>query len=205
MKCAKCETKDCNQGKDCAHINDWSKASYAQGKFQDLMKAARFGEHWKLNPTRLEQIVLLSVNMGFERLGVAFCIGLGEEAAWLHRILEELDLFQVTSVCCKVGGLYHEDMFPGEPTYPGASCRCNPLGLAHVLNEAQTELNIALGLCVGHDIIFDMNTKAPTTTLIVKDNALAHNPAAVFYNIQYREQCLAMRRRYNLKGKDQQP
>jgi len=37
-----------------------------------------------------------------------------------------------------------------------------------------------MGLCVGHDMIFNMNSKAPTSTLIVKDREHHHNPFQEF-------------------------
>ena len=59
---------------------------------------------------------------------------------------------------------------------------CNPVGQATLLNEAETELNILCGLCVGHDAVFGMTSRAPVTTLIVKDRVLAHNPVGAIYS-----------------------
>ena len=39
-----------------------------------------------------------------------------------------------------------------------------------------------MGLCVGHDILFNKHSHAPTTTLVVKDRVLMHNPAAALYH-----------------------
>ena len=50
-----------------------------------------------------------------------------------------------------------------------------------ILNEAETQLNVLCGLCVGHDSVFTMVSRAPVTTLIVKDRVLAHNPVAALY------------------------
>jgi uncharacterized metal-binding protein len=52
---------------------------------------------------------------------------------------------------------------------------------AQLLNVAGTELNILCGLCAGHDAVFGMASKAPVTTLIVKDRVLAHNPIGAVY------------------------
>jgi uncharacterized metal-binding protein len=38
---------------------------------------------------------------------------------------------------------------------------CNPIGQAVFLNKSQTELNIILGLCVGHDSLFIKYSNAP--------------------------------------------
>ena len=54
---------------------------------------------------------------------------------------------------------------------------------AKILNDAKTDLNIVMGLCVGHDILFHKYIQGPTTTLVVKDRVLAHNPAAALYTV----------------------
>ena len=58
---------------------------------------------------------------------------------------------------------------------------CNPVLQARLLNEKQTELNVLVGLCVGHDTLFIRHSAAPVTTLIVKDRVLCHNPVAALY------------------------
>jgi len=58
---------------------------------------------------------------------------------------------------------------------------CNPIAQAMLLNKENTDLNIILGLCVGHDTLFIMYSKAPVTCLAVKDRVLAHNPLGAIY------------------------
>ena len=55
---------------------------------------------------------------------------------------------------------------------------CNSYMQARVLNEAHTDLNVIVGMCVGHDIIVMQETDAPCTTLVSRDWAFNHNPAA---------------------------
>ncbi|HHT71048.1 MAG TPA: DUF1847 domain-containing protein, partial [Firmicutes bacterium] len=57
----------------------------------------------------------------------------------------------------------------------------NPIGQAMALNKSQTDLNIILGLCVGHDTLFIKYSQAPVTVLAVKDRVLGHNPMAALY------------------------
>jgi uncharacterized metal-binding protein len=38
-----------------------------------------------------------------------------------------------------------------------------------------------IGLCVGHDSLFFMHSKAPATVLVAKDRVLGHNPVAALY------------------------
>ena len=58
---------------------------------------------------------------------------------------------------------------------------CNPAAQALLLNKAKTDMNIIVGLCVGHDITFTHLSKAPVTTFIAKDRSNPHNPAAVLH------------------------
>jgi len=65
---------------------------------------------------------------------------------------------------------------------------CDPAGQADLLNRAGSELNILCGLCVGHDAIFSMVSRAPVVTVIAKDRVLGHNPAAAIYSQYIRRQ-----------------
>lgn len=53
---------------------------------------------------------------------------------------------------------------------------CNPIAQAELLNEAGTELNIIVGLCVGHDALFIRHSKAPVTVLAAKDHVYDNAP-----------------------------
>lgn len=66
---------------------------------------------------------------------------------------------------------------------------CNPIGQAALLEKAGTQLNVILGLCVGHDTLFLRSSAAPTTVLAAKDRVLGHNPVAALYLAEsyYRE------------------
>ena len=61
---------------------------------------------------------------------------------------------------------------------------CNPVLQAKLLNEAKTDLNIVMGLCVGHDALFYKYVEGLTTTLVVKDRVTGHNPVAAIYNAE---------------------
>ena len=58
---------------------------------------------------------------------------------------------------------------------------CNPILQAKLLNAAGTDLNILMGLCVGHDSMFYKYSEALVTTLVSKDRVLAHNTIAAIY------------------------
>ncbi len=79
--------------------------------------------------------------------------------------------FQVVSVICKTGGL--DKSRAGVPEecklQPGQfEAMCNPIAQAELLNSQDTQFNICLGLCVGHDSLFYQYSKALVTTLVVK-------------------------------------
>ena len=52
-----------------------------------------------------------------------------------------------------------------------------------MLNKAKTDLNVVVGLCVGHDSLFYKYAEGLCTTLITKDRVLGHNPAAALYQV----------------------
>jgi len=77
-----------------------------------------------------------------------------------------------------IGLLDSEKIRPG-----GHESMCNPISQAHLLNAAGTELNVLLGLCVGHDALFLRHASAPCTVLAVKDRVTGHNPLAAVYAV----------------------
>jgi uncharacterized metal-binding protein len=90
----------------------------------------------------------------------------------------------VQTVCCKAGSIAKEKIGLGdaEKVRPGQyEALCSPVGQAALLAKAGTELNVVIGLCVGHDSLFFMHSKAPTTVLVAKDRVLGNNPAAALY------------------------
>ena len=58
---------------------------------------------------------------------------------------------------------------------------CNPVLQAKYLNAEKTDLNILVGLCVGHDSMFYKFADAPVTTLVSKDRVMAHNTVGAIY------------------------
>jgi uncharacterized metal-binding protein len=121
--------------------------------------------------------------MNYRKLGVAFCAGLFSEGATFVRILEKHG-FEVVSVCCKVGGVSKEflGLKDEEKVRVGTyETMCNPITQAEILNEAGTDFNVLVGLCVGHDALFLKTAKALTTVLVAKDRVLGHNPVAALY------------------------
>ena len=132
---------------------------------------------------RVQETIVFAQRMGYHKIGIATCVGLIRESRTLAKILRAHG-FAVYGVGCKVGELPKNDLgIPPEHHGPG-DIACNPILQAELLNEAGTELNIVMGLCVGHDSLFYKHTKGITTTLVTKDRVTGHNPAAVLYNAE---------------------
>lgn len=132
---------------------------------------------------RVRETVEFARRMGFHKLGIATCVGLIRESRILAKILRA-NGFEVYGIGCKVGELAKDDLgIPPEHHGPG-DIACNPVLQAELLNEAGTELNIVMGLCVGHDSLFYKHTQGLTTTLVTKDRVTGHNPAAALYTAE---------------------
>jgi uncharacterized metal-binding protein len=144
--------------------------------------AGRDKKPYVMHPTkpRILEIMEFARKMHYNRLGLVFCAGLQKEAAIVAQIFENHD-FEVVSVICKVGSVPKEEIgiHNKEKIYRDQhESMCNPVLQAMVVNEAKTDFNILLGLCVGHDSMYFKYANAPTTVLAVKDRVAGHNPLA---------------------------
>jgi uncharacterized metal-binding protein len=128
---------------------------------------------------RVEEIIHFCGEMGYSTAGVAFCVALAEEAQALCEVLSEAGL-AVVPVGCKVGGIGPSQF--GVDTDNAHGVSCNPVAQAEILNSRDTDLNIALGLCLGHDILFAHHSGSPVTTLVVKDRAVKHCTVEILRN-----------------------
>jgi len=183
MNCAGCKEKACYKGKDCTGIAEDAKEAYKDDAevLKSLSVSARIESRYYMKKNRIEELILYAKWMGYKKLGVAFCIGLEKEAEVICDILSQH--FDVSSVCCKVCGIDKSD-FELERLHKDAEVEamCNPIGQAIILNNEKTDLNIILGLCIGHDTLFTKYSETPVTTLAVKDRVLAHNPLGAIYS-----------------------
>jgi len=140
-----------------------------------LMRAAE--DSLLMGTNRVEELKKIAENSGVKRIGIAHCVGMTREAMELKARFA--DRFEVYMVDCKYAKIKGSELLNDE-TVKGTSC--NPAGQADFLAHNNTDLNISFGLCVGHDIMFNMKSKAPTTTLVVKDREHKHNPYKEFTN-----------------------
>ena len=151
---------------------DNQKKLYSESDLK-VMRAAE--DSLLMGQNRVEELKLFAENSGIKRIGIAHCVGMTHEALKLKERLS--DKFEVYTVDCKYAKIKGSDLLNDE-NVKGTSC--NPAGQADFLAQNNTEMNISFGLCVGHDMMFNMKSKAPTTTLIVKDREHKHNPFQEF-------------------------
>ncbi|OMH40438.1 DUF1847 domain-containing protein [Desulfurobacterium indicum] len=178
MKCHLCNDKGCyREGKVCQKSPQLD--NLPEEELKMLKTASEIEKEFYCQMTRLEEIVEFAKRMNYKRIGIAFCIGLFNEAKIVADIFTEKG-FEVFSAICKIGSVDKETLDLPK-LKKGKEAVCNPIGQAEALNRKKTDLNIVIGLCVGHDILFQKHSDAPSTVLIVKDRVLAHNPAGAIY------------------------
>lgn len=183
-KCATCIHHACyTKGTNCTGVPEEEVIAAYTNEEQKLMEAAAYVEGtFYSNITRLQETAEFAKTMGYKRLGLAFCIGLNDEMRYINRYFENQG-FEVFSVCCKNCSVGKNELnlkqVKPELTH---EAMCNPKFQAKFLSDQQVELFISVGLCVGHDAIFNANCQGPVTTLVVKDRLLAHNPLGAIYS-----------------------
>ncbi|MFC1900727.1 DUF1847 domain-containing protein [Chloroflexota bacterium] len=217
VNCAKCERPVCNstaynEGPDNCPIKvlpeviKKTAGRYSQSDVHEFALNASRQEgsgyirlpHSPAGPSpvksRIEEVMELSGRMGYKRLGLAYCGGVQFEASLLVPVLENRG-FEVVSVCCKCGGVPKENlgMEDWEKVNPGHfEAMCNPIAQAEILNSYETDFNLVMCLCVGHDSLFLKNSNALCTVIAAKDRLYGHAPLnALYQSKSYHRRLLA--------------
>lgn len=191
-QCARCPSKGCLLGpvedgpKFCPMTTSPDIFEEARSVIEkpDIRKMFRgVARTWKdsaLSKNRIEEVMIYARNMDFKKLGLAFCIGLADQAKVVSALFVDRG-FDVISGCCMTGGFSSDDVGLSEDDKiyaEGRQPQCNPVGQALIMNKFGTDLNVLLGLCVGDDAIFIKHSDAPVTVLAVKDRINHHDPLA---------------------------
>ena len=159
----------------------WTLERYDEDRNREIMIASAEVEfegycQW----TRVQEIMEFARKIGASKIGIANCIGLINEARIFAMILRA-NGFEPYAVICKVEGRAKTSVgIPSECESIGPAM-CNPILQARLLNQAGTDLNVVIGLCVGHDSLFYRYSDAYVTTLVTKDRVTGNNPAAALY------------------------
>ncbi|MFO7867695.1 MAG: DUF1847 domain-containing protein [Bacteroidales bacterium] len=109
-------------------------------------------------------------------MGIAYCWGLESLATQLATYLRKQGL-RAIPVRCTTGGKSQAET---NSTSTIESVSCNPLTQAAQLNTENVDIAVTLGLCMGHDILFQQQCNAPVTTILVKDRVYNHRPFDFF-------------------------
>ncbi len=118
--------------------------------------------------SRLQELIRFAHLSRYKKIGIANCAGVQKYAENLMRILVS-EGFEVFSINCKQSGLKGEEL---STELNGPSC--DPVSQAEYLNQCQTDINIEVGLCLGHGLLFSKHSQAPVTTFVVKDFSTNH-------------------------------
>ncbi len=186
ITCAKCSNHACNRKAldqapiGCPSLNvDTQLSEEIYQDEQNLLiaeAAAMIVSQGYGEKTRVEEIIEFAKRCNYQSIGLAFCIGLAKEAKIFEKVLVHHG-FHTETIICKNGALPRDMIGVHNSSVP----MCNPIGQAQYLNDMKTDLNVMLGLCIGHDSLFIKYSQAPVTVLAVKDRVLAHNPLGAIY------------------------
>ena len=136
--------------------------------------------------TRVEEVCEFAKRLGVKKLGIATCHGLIRETRMFTKVLQSKGIDYYVAAC-KVGGIDKTEVGVADELkiHPGTyEPTCNPILQAKILNAQKTDLNVIVGLCVGHDSLFMKYSDALCTTLITKDRVLGHSPALALYTME---------------------
>ena len=160
---------------------EWLMAEYAKPENQRVMQQAACVEYEGYGHlTRVAETIEFAKKMGVHKIGIATCAGLIRESRMLARILRSHG-FEVYGTACKAGAIPKHEVGIDPVCEKIGPSMCNLIFQARQLEREQTELNVVVGLCVGHDSLFYRYSHTLTTTIVVKDRVTGHNPAAVLY------------------------
>ena len=140
LTCAYCQKHSClkrdleNAPSNCPTINN---------NFEEIVKQYEEAENYKIanasakitmdkygDKTRIMEIIDFAKEMKYKKIGLAFCVGLANEAFVTTKILKEHG-FDVESIICKVGSVDRNLIGIENCNVP----MCNPIAQAEFLNE----------------------------------------------------------------------
>jgi uncharacterized metal-binding protein len=175
MDCTHCKNKICRKGERCEVVNfDTDEVIAKYHSEQKLVEAAAQlvddGRAGTLS--RLQEVVEFANLAQFQTIGLAYCYGMENDARLVVDFLRKSG-FKVEAASCTVGGIAQNDVNLASKI---CSVSCNPIGQARQLNSKNPELTITMGLCLGHDILFNREIESDVTTLVVKDRVHNHQP-----------------------------
>ena len=135
---------------------------------------------------RIKEAIEYTKELGLKKIGLATCVGTLRETNQIAQLFRGAGL-DVLTVACHIGGVHEREHLVPEEYWSKNATTCNPIAQAQILNEEGAEMNFTIGLCIGHDALFNKYSEAPVVGLMVKDRVTAHNPTAILYCNYFRE------------------
>ncbi len=141
---------------------------------QDIVQAAaKLVDHGRAGRlSRLEETIEFARLMKYKKIGLAYCYGMEKDAAQIVALLRENGL-NVSATSCTVGGISQTDVNMDSEI---CNVSCNPIGQAAQLNKEEADFVITMGLCMGHEILFNREVQADVSNFLVKDRVHQHAP-----------------------------
>lgn len=177
MNCTKCTSKNCRKLETCKLQSIDKKSiieAYHINENQAIVQAAANlvdnGRAGTLN--RLQEIIAFAKEMNYKKIGLAYCYGMEIEASIIQNLIKNEGI-NVIAVSCTVGGMPQNDINKSSSIN---KVSCNPLSQASQMNSEGVDFAVMIGLCLGHDVLFQKYIHADVTTLVVKDRVLNHAP-----------------------------
>jgi len=183
MDCTRCNTKTCRTTEQCQSQQFDNKLLISEYHLPDNQKiiqaAALLVDNGRAGTlSRLQEMIEFSKSMNFNRIGLAYCYGMERDAALIAGIFRESG-FKTYPVSCTTGGFKQSEVNHNSQI---DKVSCNPLAQAEQINIQNVDFTITMGLCLGHDILFQKHIQSYTSTLLVKDRIHNHNPIEALNN-----------------------
>lgn len=179
IDCLICKEHQCAEGKVCNLSSQLSSEPESKEYQKMLNSALDISLENERILCRISELVYFAIEMNYKKIGIAYCNDLTEPTNIVVYALRRF--FDVFPVCCKIGG----KQLPETMLTDNIKVACNPIGQADILNKAEVDFNVLIGLCIGTDCIFTQLSNAPVSTLFVKDKSLANNPIGAVYSDYY--------------------
>ncbi len=170
----------CLGGSVTPEIHEEVRRRYLDPEIHAIYEASVRSSALCSNLTRVQEIIEFARGLGVRKIGLASCTIMLNEARTFARILRDAG-FETYGVACKIESNHRSDLDIHVSEGSQDTILCNPIMQARLLEEAGTELNVVVGLCVGHDALFYKHSAAVTTTLAGKDHITMNNPCAALY------------------------
>lgn len=122
--------------------------------------------------SRIQELMEYAETMGYKKVGLAYCYGMEKQAGLVRDLFVKQNI-PCIGVSCTAGAMSQKEV-NSLSKLSGVSC--NPISQARQMMADSVDFAVAIGLCLGHDVLFQREFKGDQTTLVVKDRVYNHNP-----------------------------